>query len=224
MTAIWTCPNCGLTVRLGDADFPFRCPGPQCGFVAAKRSSKPPRPGPLRRARNLLRSVAAGIRAGAFPVSPETQAARLALCRACPVHYDATAGVCTHPSCGCLLRSHGLLNKVAWSHERCPIGRWEPVAQNQSQESASSIPTEAPMVRAKFKVESIERSKYGGQEMQTIKLSPVYPKQGDPNDENAKFYAATPSGSIQLGTVNPEAGNKFELGKEYYVEFTPATS
>lgn len=75
-------------------------------------------------------------------------------------------------------------------------------------------------VRAKFKVDSIERSKhYGeGSEMQTIKMTPVYGN----SEENKKFYAASPSGQIHLGTINPEAAKQFELGKEYYVDFTPA--
>lgn len=77
-------------------------------------------------------------------------------------------------------------------------------------------------VRAKFKVDSIERSSYGSEELQTIKLSPVYGN-GDPNHENTKFFRYTPSGHIHLGTVNPAAGNQFELGKEYYIDFTPAS-
>lgn len=58
-------------------------------------------------------------------------------------------------------------------------------------------------------------------EMRTLVLSPVYGN-GDPNHENTKFWNASPSGEIKLGTVNPEAWSQFELGKEYYVDFTPA--
>lgn len=39
--------------------------------------------------------------------------------------------------------------------------------------------------------------------------------------ENTQFYASTPGGSITLSTVNPEAAEMFERGKEYYVEFEP---
>lgn len=75
------------------------------------------------------------------------------------------------------------------------------------------------MVRAKFKVDSIERAKWHpDKEVQTIKLSPVY--SNDPESENAKFYAATPGGQILLGTVNAEAAKEFDLGKEFYVDFT----
>lgn len=58
-------------------------------------------------------------------------------------------------------------------------------------------------------------------EMRSLKFSPVYAN-NDPNHENTKFWNASPSGEIKLGTVNPEAWKQFELGKEYYVDFTPA--
>lgn len=77
-------------------------------------------------------------------------------------------------------------------------------------------------IRAKFKVDSITRSKHWdpskGREVHTIKLSPV----STGSDENKTFYAATPGGSIDLQTINEEAGKQFELGREYYIDFTPA--
>ena len=91
-------------------------------------------------------------------------------------------------------------------------------------------------VRAKFKVDSFssclyQRTKdqtksYSAEntekvEMRTVVLSPVHGN-GDPNHENAKFWNATPSGRLELGTINPEAWEQFELGKEYYIDFTPA--
>ena len=97
-------------------------------------------------------------------------------------------------------------------------------------------------VRAKFKVDSITRSQssrvvvddfgkpvrdsrgfdqYEPCEIRTVALSPVYGS-GDPNHENTKFWLASPSGSIQLGCVNLAAAEAFELGGEYYVDFTPA--
>ena len=91
-------------------------------------------------------------------------------------------------------------------------------------------------VRAKFSVDSFEvhqqskqkdKSKGWGPEnmeiveVKTIKMSPVYAND-DPNHENSKFWDATPSGKLELGTINPEAHKQFELGKEYYVDFTPA--
>ena len=42
------------------------------------------------------------------------------------------------------------------------------------------------------------------------------------SEENKKFWRYTPSGKIELGTVNQEAVNQFELRKEYYVTFEEA--
>ncbi len=93
-------------------------------------------------------------------------------------------------------------------------------------------------VRAKFTVTSIERTPHTAgyektpdgkddyakpikTELHTIKMAPVYAN-NDPNHENSKFWKASPSGELRLGTVNPEAVAQFELGKEYYVDFSPA--
>lgn len=72
-------------------------------------------------------------------------------------------------------------------------------------------------VEAKFVVHSIIRSKGWGTigEIQTIKFSPVT----GGSEENNRFYATTPSGSIELGIVNKEAGDYFDLSGEYRVTF-----
>jgi len=36
------------------------------------------------------------------------------------------------------------------------------------------------------------------------------------NEENLKFFAATPSGNIEVSTIRQD---HFQVGKEYYVEF-----
>lgn len=51
-----------------------------------------------------------------------------------------------------------------------------------------------------------------------VSFQPVYG--GSP--ENDKFFAATPGGSISLSVVNKPAAESFEVGKPYYVDFTPA--
>lgn len=58
-------------------------------------------------------------------------------------------------------------------------------------------------------------------ELQTIEMSPVYGN-GDPAHENTKFWQASPSGSLSLGCINAAAAAQFELGKDYYVDFTPS--
>lgn len=77
------------------------------------------------------------------------------------------------------------------------------------------------MVRAKFTVQSITRTKHWDRtkgEVQTINLNPV----SDGSAENKAFFEATPSGRIELGTINEDAARQFELGKSYFVDFTPA--
>lgn len=69
-------------------------------------------------------------------------------------------------------------------------------------------------VRAKFKVHNVDRGQYGT----TVKMSPVYT--GSP--ENEQFFRATPGGEVALYTVNEAAGEQFELGDEFYVDFTLA--
>lgn len=76
-------------------------------------------------------------------------------------------------------------------------------------------------VRAKFKVHSITQQEHWDKSkgpLHTVKLQPVTSN----SPENAEFYAATPSGQIELSTLNEAAGKQFELGKEYYIDFTPA--
>ena len=76
-------------------------------------------------------------------------------------------------------------------------------------------------VRAKFVVQSVTMTQHWDREkghLATIRLAPV----NSGSDENKKFYEATPSGHIELGTVNQDAAAQFVLGAEIYVDFTPA--
>ncbi|GAB3099717.1 hypothetical protein G8770_03575 [Aestuariicella hydrocarbonica] len=69
-------------------------------------------------------------------------------------------------------------------------------------------------VRAKFKVQSVTKDANG----HSVKLEPVTCG----SVENERFFKWTPCGSIQIGTLNEEAANQFEPGKEFYVDFTQA--
>ena len=76
------------------------------------------------------------------------------------------------------------------------------------------------VVRAKFKVAEKMRVDWGANygDVAQITLRPVI----DGSEENKAFYAATPVGSIVLGVVNEAVAAQFEIGGEYYVDFTPA--
>jgi hypothetical protein len=56
-------------------------------------------------------------------------------------------------------------------------------------------------------------------EMRTLKFSPVYAN-NDPKHENSLFWRASPGGKVEMNCVNPEAWKQFELGKEYYLDFS----
>lgn len=65
----------------------------------------------------------------------------------------------------------------------------------------------------------------------SINLSPIWesPAAGDSDRgnaclENRIFGKNTPSGSIQITVTNPIAAEGFEVGREYYVDFTAAYS
>ena len=72
------------------------------------------------------------------------------------------------------------------------------------------------MTRAKFKCSEIaEREGWG--EFKKVYAAKLHVVHGG-SEENKAFFAATPSGSIEVGTMQQ---GLFEVGKEYYVDFTP---
>lgn len=71
-------------------------------------------------------------------------------------------------------------------------------------------------VRAKFVVDSIlDLGK-----TKTVAMTPVVG--GADNAENDRFWEYTPGGKLELSTINAAAADQFEVGKEYYLDFTPA--
>lgn len=76
-------------------------------------------------------------------------------------------------------------------------------------------------VRAKFTVQSVTQQKHWDAakwSLSIVKLQPVI----SGSEENQSFYEATPCGGIELGMLNDAAAAQFELGKSYFVDFTPA--
>ncbi|PVE25420.1 hypothetical protein DC522_05865 [Microvirga sp. KLBC 81] len=72
-------------------------------------------------------------------------------------------------------------------------------------------------VRAKFKCQQIVRTHGNPEGSAEVRLTAA--TSGEANKEWSKW---TPSGSITMLITNPSAIEAFELGKEYYVDFTPA--
>lgn len=70
-------------------------------------------------------------------------------------------------------------------------------------------------VRCKFRVHNIDRNPDG---TGSVAMTPVY--SGSP--ENEEFFRFTPAGDIKVYTVNAAALAQFDVGKEFYVDFTPA--
>lgn len=51
----------------------------------------------------------------------------------------------------------------------------------------------------------------------TVKLRPVY----SDSEENKTWSKYTPSGDVTMSITNPPAAAAFEVGRDYYVDFTP---
>lgn len=44
----------------------------------------------------------------------------------------------------------------------------------------------------------------------------------DEDGDNAQWSKWTPSGSVAMAITNPAAHNEFEVGKSYFLDFSPA--
>ena len=71
------------------------------------------------------------------------------------------------------------------------------------------------MVRAKVAIQSKTETAGGSFE---IEATPVY----GGSEENEKYFAATPGGKLTLCVLNQHAADQLEVGKEYYLDLTPA--
>lgn len=74
------------------------------------------------------------------------------------------------------------------------------------------------ITRCKFKCDSVSKQKHWDKEkgfLHTVKMSPVM----SGSEENKEFWAASPSGSFELGCIHADL---FEPGKEYYIDISEA--
>ncbi len=75
-------------------------------------------------------------------------------------------------------------------------------------------------VRAKFRVMSITpaQSNDPNYVATTVSMIPVWEQDG----VNKEWSKATPSGKLDMLITNPDAIERFENGKQYFVDITPA--
>ena len=76
-------------------------------------------------------------------------------------------------------------------------------------------------VRAKFWVKEIvhhHNGQAGADQPVTVKLAAAYGN-GKGNEDWSKY---TPQGDISMMITNPAASEMFELGKHFFIDFTPA--
>jgi hypothetical protein len=73
-------------------------------------------------------------------------------------------------------------------------------------------------VRAKMRLTSIQQHEWNQGQTKTLRFQCEY---DTTTPEDQRFQKATPSGEIQMMVDNPEALKQFELGRHYYVDFSP---
>lgn len=74
------------------------------------------------------------------------------------------------------------------------------------------------MIRGKFKLQS-KAEVYWSPTLRVLEFGAVC---NDSTEENKRFHKYTPSGTLHMNVDNPIALEYFELGKEYYLDFTKA--
>lgn len=74
-------------------------------------------------------------------------------------------------------------------------------------------------VRAKFRVTMVSQVDWS-EKTRIVKMQPVFASSAE--DPNKCWSEATPSGEIEMHITNPAAYDQFQLGKAYYLDFTPA--
>lgn len=69
-------------------------------------------------------------------------------------------------------------------------------------------------LRAKFSCKDV---RHDG-DTYVIEFVPVF----SGSEENREFFKYTPAGNITLGVVSSTTARQIEVGRDYYVDFTPA--
>jgi hypothetical protein len=85
-----------------------------------------------------------------------------------------------------------------------------------------------PTIRAKFKCTAKLPTEYGQTKVSCHPVGPNWNPETKkcefPADcgDNKEFWEASPSGELILWIKNKAASDKFEVGRSYYLDFTPA--
>ena len=120
-----TCRTCDLSQPIEGIEYPLTC---RCGTRYDSQSDPGTplsgSPGIARRLRNYTTALAQWAAQGC-PVREPDEVERLrAICRACD-WYNPEEKTCSHLKCGCAVGEPGALgDKLKWSTESCPIGKW----------------------------------------------------------------------------------------------------
>lgn len=93
-------------------------------YSGAPRAAITDGPSLLQKAKNLAVSAAGHVAAGMPQASDEEIARRFAICQQCE-QFDGAA--CRKCGCG-ISRERRFFSKLSWAAEKCPIGKWGPVA------------------------------------------------------------------------------------------------
>ncbi len=123
-TVHWQCtnPDCGASLKIPIAAFPFTC-------VCKKRHEWPQGvlggPGLIQRAVNFSVAGVKHLATGAKLVDDVTREWRYLQCLDCEQYFDSEKETCTHKQCGCgIKKQRGIIDKLSWASQNCPIGRW----------------------------------------------------------------------------------------------------
>lgn len=76
-------------------------------------------------------------------------------------------------------------------------------------------------VRAKFIVSKVAKMRTHNTQSPLGYEVTMHPVTGG-SDEDKAFWQATPSGELRMSVLNPDAGQQFEPGDAYYLDFTKA--
>lgn len=76
-------------------------------------------------------------------------------------------------------------------------------------------------MRAKLRVNDVEPYD-GGENLSFSAVSKSEPYDEKGSDENNTYASFTPMAELKMTVNNPNLLGKFEVGQEFYVDFTPA--